>query len=216
MLTPVKPRSYNAPRRRAAAQRTRRAILDAAIRLFVERGYAGTTMAEVAAAAGVALDTVYAAVGPKPTLFRLLVETAISGTDAPMPAEERDYVRAIHAEPDAGRKLALYARAMRQILPRMAPLLRVLQAAVPADPELAAVWQEITERRARNMQRLAAELAATGRLREGLAVEEAADVIWASSSPELYGLLVQERGWSPDRYARWLADAWRRLLLRDA
>src|SRR3954447_23867482 len=92
--SPVKPRlrSYNASRRRAAAQRTRRAILDTATRLFVERGYVATTIADVAAAAGVALDTIYATVGRKPTLFRVLIETAISGAEEPIPAEERDYV----------------------------------------------------------------------------------------------------------------------------
>ncbi|HEX8968443.1 MAG TPA: TetR family transcriptional regulator [Chloroflexota bacterium] len=213
----VKPaaRRYNAASRRAAAQRTRRAILDAAVRLFSEGGYVATTMADIAAAAGVALDTVYATVGRKPTLFRLLIETAISGTDEPVASEERDYVAAIRAEPDAGRKLDVYAEAMRAIHARLAPLLRVLQAAAPLDPELAQAWRDIAERRARNMRALVAELARTGSLREGLSVDEAADVIWATNSAEFYVLLVYERGWQPARYARWLGTAWRRLLLRD-
>jgi hypothetical protein len=92
----------------------------------------------------------------------------------------------------------------------------VLHAAAPADPELAAVWSEIAERRARNMRLFASEVAATGSLREDVSIEEAADVIWATNSPELYVLLVQERGWDPDQYARWLADAWRRLLLETS
>jgi len=213
----VKPisRPYNTARRRAAAQRTRRAILDAATRLFIERGYVATTIADVAAAAGVALDTIYAVVGRKPTLFRLLIETAISGAEAPISADERDYVAAIRAEPDAGRKLELYAQAMRAIHGRLAPLLRVLQVAAPADPELTAVWSEIAERRARNMRMLVTDLDGTGSLREGISREEAADVIWATNSPEFYVLLVHERGWDPDHYTHWLADAWRRLLLRD-
>lgn len=212
----VKPpaRSYNAAGRRTVAQRTRRDILAAATQLFTERGYVATTMADVAVAAGVALDTIYAVVGRKPTLFRLLIETAISGTDEPVAAEERDYVTAIRAEPDAGRKLEVYAQAVRTVHGRMAPLLRVLQAAAPVEPELADVWRDIAERRVRNMRLLAAELAGTGSLREGVSIEEAADVIWATNSVELYVLLVHERGWDPDRYARWLADAWRRLLLR--
>ena len=207
-------RRYNAAGRRAAAQRTRRLILAEAVRLFTERGYAGTTMADIAAAARVALDTVYATVGPKPTLFRLLIETAISGTDRPVAAEERDYVAAIHAEPDGARKLELYAGAVRTIHGRLAPLLHVLRAAAPGEPELAAVWREIAERRARNMRLFVAEVAAPGALREGLSLEEAADVVWATNSAELYILLVHERGWQPDRYMRWLADTWRRLLLR--
>ena len=208
------PRRYDAQRRHQAAKRTQLAILQAAQRLFTERGYVATTMADVADAAGVALDTIYASVGRKPTLFRLLIESAISGTDEPVFAEQREYVKAIRSEPDATRKLELYANAMRAIHERMAPLLRVLHAVAPADAELAAMWSEISTRRAQNMRLFAAELASTNCLREGLSIDEAADVIWATNSPELYVLLVQERGWDPDRYAPWLADAWRRLLLR--
>lgn len=216
MTQPVKPRSYHAPRRQEQARRTRRAILEAAGRLFLARGYAATTMTAVAEAAGVALDTVYAAVGAKPVLFRLLVEAAISGTDEAVPALERDYVRAIRAEPDPARKLALYAEAVGRIQQRLAPLFQVLQQAAAADAELGALWQEISERRAANMGLLAGELAATGALRPELTVEQAADVLWSMNSPELYLLLVGQRGWDPDRYQRWLADAWQRLLLRPA
>src|SRR5450432_2463834 len=92
-------RVYDSTLRQKAAQATRRAILESARRLFLERDYAGTTMPAIAEAAGVALDTVYAVVGKKPALFRLLVETAISGQDETIPAERRDYVRAIRAEP---------------------------------------------------------------------------------------------------------------------
>lgn len=216
MTEPVKPRPYHAPRRQAQARRTHRAILDAAGQLFVERGYAATTMSAVAEAAGVALDTVYAAVGPKPVLFRLLVETAISGTEAPVPAPERDYVHAVRAEPDPARKLTLYAQAVVRIQQRLAPLVQVLQQAAAGDAELRALWQEIADRRAARMRLLAAELAATGALRPELTVEQAADVLWSMNSPEFYLLLVDQRGWDPDRYQQWLADAWQRLLLRPA
>ncbi|MDF2743779.1 MAG: putative transcriptional regulator, TetR family [Actinomycetia bacterium] len=208
--------AVSAPRRQEQARRTRRTILDAATRLFAERGYAATTMTAVTDRAGVALDTVDAAIGPKPVLFRLLVETAISGTDAPVPALERDYVRAIRAEPDPARKLTLYAQAIGRIQQRLAPLVQVLQQAAAGDAELAALWRGIADRRAANMRLFAAELAATGALRPELSVEEVADVLWSTNSPELYLLLVDQRGWDPDRYQRWLADAWQRLLLRPA
>lgn len=216
MADSVKPRSrpYNALGRQAAARQRRQAILAAAARLFREGGYAATTMADIAAEAGVALDTVYAMVGRKPSLFRLLIETAISGTDAPVRAEARAYVRAIQSESDAARKLELYATAMASIHERLAPLIRVLSAAAGVDPELSAIWTEITERRARNMRLLVRELESTGALREDLSVDEAADVIWAMNAPEFYLLLVDERGWDSEHYARWLADAWRRVLLR--
>jgi AcrR family transcriptional regulator len=172
-------------------------------------------MPAIAQAAGVALDTVYATVGRKPALFRLLVEMAISGQKEPVPAEERDYVRTIRAEPDAGKKLELYAAALRAIHARLAPLFLVLQTAAPLDPELKALWNEISERRAANMRSFAKDLKATGRLREGLSLNIVADVVWSMNSPEFYLLLVEQRGWSPEQFQAWLADAWKRLLLQE-
>ncbi len=139
MPSPVK-RRYDAPRRREAAARTRAAILDAARQLFTEGGYAATSMTAIADRAGVALDTVYASVGRKPELARLLIETAISGTDQAVPAEQRDYVRAIQAAPDADTKIALYAAAITAIAPRLVLVLGIIQQAAHADPELAALW----------------------------------------------------------------------------
>jgi AcrR family transcriptional regulator len=213
MARTPKRRPYDSRARKTAAQARRQAILEAARAQFLAHGYAGATMPAIAAAADVALDTVYATVGNKPTLFRLLVETAISGRAEAVAAEERDYVRAIRAEPDAARKLALYAAALGVIQQRLAPLFQVLQAAAPLDRGLKALWQEIARRRAENMRLLAAELEATGRLRAGLSVARAADIIWSMNAPEFYLLLVEQRGWSPSEFAAWLAEAWVRLLL---
>ena len=207
-------RAYDASARRKNAEATRQSILDAARRLFLEKGYAATTMPAIARAAGIALDTVYATVGRKATVFRLLIEMAISGTDRAVPAEERDYVRAIRREPDAARKLLLYAGAISRIQPKLAPLFRVLQGAAPLDQELEALWQGISQRRARNMKLLAGELAATGRLRPDLSVARAADIIWSMNSSEFYLLLVEQRRWSISEFERWLGGAWIRLLLR--
>ncbi len=213
MKKAVKRRTYDSSARKAAAQSTRRSIIDAARRVFLQNGYAGTTMPAIAREAGIAIDTVYAAVGKKPALFRLLVETAISGRDGAVEAEERDYVRAIRAEPDAEQKLKIYAAALREIQPRLAPIFKVLQAAAKQDAELNALWQEISQRRAANMRLLARDLAATGRLRRDLSTAKAADIIWSLNSPEFYLLLVEERGWLPEDFEHWLADAWVRLLL---
>lgn len=213
MTKTAKKRGYDSSSRKEAARLTRQSIIDAARQVFLEKGYAATTMPAVAQAAGVALDTVYATVGRKPALFRLLIETAISGTDRAVPAEEREYVRAIREEEDATRKLRIYAAALRTIQERLAPLFRVLQGAAPLDSELAALWRSISERRAKNMRLFAADLAATGRLRTCLSAAKAADIIWSMNSPEFYLLLVEQRGWTPQEFERWLADAWIRLLL---
>ena len=209
----AKKRAYDSTSRREGAQATRQAILGAARDIFLERGYTGTTMPAIAQAAGIALDTVYASVGKKPALFALLVETALSGTDAEIPAEERDYVRAIRAEPSAARKLAIYGAALRKIQGRLAPLFRVLQEAAPLDPALGEMWQGIADRRAKNMKLLAQDLTATGQLRRGLSIEMAADILWSMNSPEYYLLLVEQRGWKPDALEQWLSEAWCRLLL---
>lgn len=209
----AKKRAYDSSGRKEAAQETRQAILAAARSLFCEKGYAATTMSAVAQAAGIALDTVYATVGRKPALLALLIETSISGSEVAVPPEERDYVRAIRAEQSAEGKLKIYAAALRNIQARLAPLFRVLQQAATLDPALGELWSSFAERRANNMRLFAKELESTGRLRRDLSVEEAADALWSMNAPEYYLLLVEQRGWSPEKFERWLADAWCRLLL---
>jgi len=204
----INARRYDSSRRKAAASANRRRILAAARALFLERGYEATTIAAIAEAAAVAPDTVYAAVGRKPVLFRLLCETAISGTDEAVPALEREYVQRVRAASSGREKLDLYARSVALVLQRLAPLFIVLREAAPAHPELGALWREISERRAANMRMFAADVASTGGLRPGIEIDEVADVVWAMNSPELYSLLVGERGWQPDRFAGWLAETW--------
>jgi AcrR family transcriptional regulator len=213
MARKPKRRAYDSSSRQERARATRRAILAAARKLFLQQGYAATTMPDIARAAEVALDTVYAAVGKKPALFRLLVETAISGEDEAIGPEQRDYVQAIRAEPEAVNKLRIYAGALCKIYPRLAPLVTALQAAAPLDADLKALWKEISARRAANMRLLAENLAATGSLRGGLSIPAAADIIWSLGSPEYYVLLVEQRSWSLAEFERWLGDAWTRLLL---
>ncbi len=206
-------RTYESQQRRAQTEATRQRILETARDLVVDRGYRGTTIAELARRSEVHIDTIYELVGRKPVILRELVERAISGTDRPLDPLERDYVQQITAEPDAGGKLDLYAAAMRRILARLAPLFLALRDASATDPEAAQVWSQISERRAANMQLLAADLLATGQLRDDLTVDEVADTIWATNSPDLHRLLVEDRGWSPDHYQEWLANSWRRLFL---
>jgi AcrR family transcriptional regulator len=209
----VKRSAYDNAARKAKSLETRQRILSAARALMLERGYRASTISEIARRAGVHVDTVYELIGRKPVLLRELIEQAISGTDRAVIAEDRDYVQAMLAEPDPGRKLAIYAHAMRKIQGRMAPLFLALRDAASTEPEAREVWQEISSRRAANMRKLARDLRDVGGLRPGLSVEEAADVIWATNSSELYVLLTAERKWTADHYENWLADTWRRLLL---
>ncbi len=209
-------RRYEAPRRAQQAAATRRAILAAARELFVRRGYAATTVAEIAEQAGVSVDTVYANVGRKPVLMRELVETSISGTDHAVPALEREYVVAVRAAPTARAMLTSYAGAMTSIHQRLAPIFVALRTAALHDSDCAELWTTITERRARNMRGFAADLRAKGGVRGDLSDDEVADIIWSMNAVEYWLLLVHERRWSAERFQRWLADAWIRLLLGDA
>lgn len=213
MAVEVKSRQYDNAGRQSQSEATRRQILDAARRLLIDNGYRATTVVAIAAEAGVHVDTVYALVGRKPVLLRELIEQAISGTDRAVEADEREYVKAIQAESDPVNKLKIYAAAVSKIQARMAPLLLALRDASATEPEAKSIWQEISSRRATNMRRLAQDLEDAGGLRPGVSVDEAADVIWATNSSEMFVLFTVERGWSPDRYENWLADTWCRLLV---
>jgi AcrR family transcriptional regulator len=206
-------RRYNSTQRAAQAAATRQAVLDAARQVFMQRGYIGATVAEIAATAGVAVDTLYATVGSKPVLLRELVETAISGTDTAMPAEDRDYVQAIRAATSAEEKLEIYAAAVVAIQQRLAPVFVALRDAAVTDSACARLWDEISERRAANMRQFAVELRHTGQLRDDLSDDEVADVIWSMNAAEYWLLLVGQRGWTPQRFGDWLVYAWKRLLL---
>ena len=206
-------RRYNSPRRAEQAAATRGDILKAARELFVSRGYAATTIAEIARSAQVAVDTVYATVGRKPALLREVLETAISGTDQAVPASDRDYVARIRSADTAGEKLTLYANAIVQIQSRLAPVYLAIRDAAATDPDSAALWAEINGRRAANMRNLAADLRATGELRPDLSDDDVADIIWSMNGAEYWVLMVGDRGWTHQRFGEFLADAWARLLL---
>lgn len=212
---PVHGRRYDSDLRSTRAAATRRAILAAARDCFTERGYAAGTVADIASRAGVAVDTVYASVGKKPEVLRELVETALSGKEQAVPAQERDYVRQITAARSAARKLTIYATAITAIQQRMAPIFRVLQQAATTDPDCSALWTDISERRAANMMEFAADLRRTGELRTDLTDREVADIAWSMNATEYWLLLVHERGWSPQQFQRWLVDCWTRVLLDD-
>jgi AcrR family transcriptional regulator len=205
-------RSYDNDRRTAQSQETKQRILEAARQLLMAKGYRATTIAQVARAAGVHHDTIYALVGRKPEILRELIEMAISGADGPVAPEEREYVQRMLAEPDPRQKLAIYASAMQAIQTRMAPLLLALRDASSTEPEAEQVWNAISERRAANMRRLVADLG-EGVLRPELSDDTAADIIWATASSEVFILLTTQRRWSLRQYEDWLYDTWCRLLL---
>jgi AcrR family transcriptional regulator len=218
MTEDVKPRrKYNSTRRQAQAAQTRQDILAAAHRLFLERGYAGTTLAAIATAAGVVVETIYRAYGSKAELFKAVVRAAVAGgaDRAQVPVEQRPAIAAVIAEPDPHRQLELYAATQPGIHARAGPLMRVLVEAAATDPELARLRAQIEDERRNGQGSVAQLLADRGVLRPDLPVQEAGDLVWTLSSLAVYDLLVLQRGWTPERYRDWLGAALARDLLPD-
>jgi len=208
----VKTRSYRSPQRREQAGATRLSVLASARDLLQDKGYAATTVAEVALRAGVSVDTVYASVGRKPELVLAVIDMVLGGTSEPVPAHERDYVQAIRGEPTARGKIGIYAAAVARLVPRTAALQEALRKAGDTDAGCAATWQALVTRRAANMRLFAADLRSTGALREDLTNDEVADLVWSTNAAE-YWLLLDQRGWTPARYEALLVDLWSRILL---
>jgi AcrR family transcriptional regulator len=208
-------RRYDSPHRREQAAATRRKVIAAAQPLFLEHGYAGTTMAAIAREAGVVVETVYRSFGSKVALFGTVVEAALAGgvERAEVPVEERPAIAAIIAETDPAKQVALYAATQPGIHRRAGPLLRAVRAAAALDPEVARVWSDMEAERYVGQGRVAGLLASRGALREGLNVETASDVIWTLCSLAVHDLFVVERGWTLEAYEAWLTDALTRELL---
>jgi AcrR family transcriptional regulator len=203
-------------RRQRKAQATRRRILDGAEALFVRDGYAATTIAAIAEAADVAVQTVYAVFGNKQTVLTELLAVRVVGDDTGRPLPDREEWRALEAEADPHRQLALLASIATRIGRRMASLYEVLAGAAGSDPEIAAVFREQQTARLRDQQRVARSLARRGALRPGLSAVRAADIMWATANPSTYRMLVDERRWPVAEYERWLADLLASALLGGA
>lgn len=194
------------------AAATRAAVLTSARRLFMTKGYATTSVTEIAADASVNLDTVYASVGRKPRLLLAVIDMVLGSSEQPVEAEDRDYVKAVRAARTAHDKIAVYTQALARLMPEVAPLFAALRQAALSDPECAQVRDEVANRRAANMRRFAADLRATGELRGDLSDDEVADLLWTTNAPEFFEL-VAARGRTPAQYADLLADLWTRILL---
>ena len=198
-------RRYDSPRRAEQARETRAAIIDVAQRLFLREGFAATTITTIATEAQVSAETIYKTFGGKPGLARTICERALAG-EGLVPAEIRsDHLQL--TEPDPRAIIRGWGTLTAEVAPRVSPILLLVRAAAAADPEMAVLRAEMDASRLRRMTRNARRLADAGHLREGITIEHAAEVLWTYSSPELYELLVVNRGWPPDRYGAFAADA---------
>jgi AcrR family transcriptional regulator len=195
------------------ARRTRQRMLDAAARLFTERGWTRTTVEDVARAAEVGVQTVYFTFGNKRALLKEVLDVAVAGDTDPVATLDRPWAREVLAEPDPAAQLARQAAGARRVLERAAPVLEVVRTAAAAEPELAGLWRLNREQRHTVQLRFAEALVAKTALRDGHDAASAADIALTILGPETYDLLVTGRGWTADRWERWAADALVRQLL---
>jgi AcrR family transcriptional regulator len=207
-------RAYDGSGRAAAAAGTRARVLDSALALFLERGYAGTTIKAVAEAAGVSPETIYKGFGGKGGLAKAVYDVALAGDDEPVPVADRPVFQELQEATDPKRTLAIYAGLAREIGDRAGRVMGVLLDARGADDEVAALLTETDAERLVGAEMLVALLEGLGALRPGLSPEVARDVVWTFISWEVHQLLVARRGWSSDDYERWLADSLAAQLLR--
>jgi AcrR family transcriptional regulator len=193
-------------RDQARTRLARAAVVEAARRLFLERGYGATTVEAISELADVPPATVYRLFSSKHGILKALLDVSIVGDDENVPLADRAQVRTLLAEPDPRRQLAGFVAITAQVNAGVAPLYRVLVSAAGSDVDAAALLDALSRQRHQGQRLIARSLARAGALRPGVRERDAADIIHALLSPELYGLLVIDRGWKVERYQPWLAD----------
>lgn len=213
-MAKVKPkRSYDSALRKQQASQTRMKILDAAQKLFAQRGYPASTVEAIASGAGVAVDTVYAIFGSKREVLRSLLDVRVGGDDAPIEVLDRPGPQAVRVERNQARQLAVFAHDVSQRIERVRPVDDIIRGAAAVDSDVAALRTRVQESRHESMREFVSWVAANGPLRAGLTRDDAAAIVWTLTSPEVHSLLRGVRGWSPGRYAAWLRESLTRLLL---
>lgn len=202
------------PRRDQARTRlARAAVVDAARRLFQERGYGATTIEAISDASDVPPATVYRLFASKSGILKSLLDVSIVGDDEAVPMAARPHVRALLADADPREQLRGFVAIAADVNSRVAPIYRVLVSAAGSDNEAAAVLTELTRQRQEGQRVIARSLSRAGALRAGLRERDAADIVHALVSPELYGLLVVDRQWKVARYEQWLTETLTQQLL---
>lgn len=206
-------RTYESRLRTGQARTTRRALLEAAGRLFAEQGYVATSIEQVAEAAGVSRATVFTSVGGKPALLKAAYDVALVGDDELVPMPDRPDALRTKAEPDPYKYLVMYAGLVTGIHGRIARINEAIRGAAGADPEARALWEKVQSERAVGALHVVEFLEQKGRLRPGLDRAEAIDVVWTLIEPGLYFQLVHQRAWTAERFQAWLTDTFHAQLL---
>ena len=192
------------PRGQARTRLARAAVVDAARTLFLERGYGATTIDAISVHSDVPAATVYRLFASKRGILKALLDLSIVGDDDAVPLADRPHVRSLVDDPDPRNQLAGFVGVTAQVNARTAPIYRILVSAAASDPDAAALLDDLTHQRQQGQRVIGRSLARAGALQPELRERDAADIIHALMSPEVYRLLVVDRGWSAERYERWL------------
>jgi AcrR family transcriptional regulator len=192
-------------RSQARTRLARRAVVDAAGALFLERGYLPTTIDAISDHSDVPASTVYRLFSSKLGILKAVLDVSIAGDDEALSLQERPEVAALFAEPDPEKLIARFASITVAINARSSDVYRILSSASGSDHAAAELLADYQQKRDDGQGQIARSLARARALRPGLRERDAADVIHALMSPELYRLLVIDRGWPPERYEQWLA-----------
>jgi AcrR family transcriptional regulator len=206
-------RKYSSAVRDEQAARTRTRILEAASELFLERGYARTTIKDIAVQADVARDTVHAIFGNKARVLTALIDLRLVPDDAVANVTQRQDAQAIRNEMDQRKQIELFAKFIAGISTELRPVFEILRTASAVEPEMANVFEEMNRFRLDNMQTYAKWIAARGPLR--VTTRRAGEIIWALASLDVARMLCDEIGWTQSQHARWLTDTLIRTLLPD-
>jgi AcrR family transcriptional regulator len=206
-------RDYRSAVRAEQARGTRRAIVAAASRLFVENGYGATTIDAVAKAAGVSRKTVFTAAGGKVDLLKIALDWAVAGDDLPVGLADRDTLRELLEQPDPAVLLTGWARVLAEIDARVAPLFQALEVAAGVDAEARALLEQAQRQRLDAARQIVKRLRALDVLTNGVTEAEAVDLAWLATDGALFDRLVRVRGWSTSRFGQWLGENLCRQLL---
>ena len=207
-------RTYDSSRRQAQANETRRHILEAARKLFTERGYSGATAEAIAAEAGVSAQTIYAIFkNKKRILVSLMNVSPATGLEDHTPMAERANVQAVSQERDQRRQLQMFARVVANNLDQVSAVFEVMTDAAKTEPDLDRIVQKLNKQRLENMTFAVQQIAANGPFRDNMDEAYVRDTVWILTSGEVFLLLTRDRGWSKEKYAEWLADMLIRALL---
>jgi len=211
--SPPPKRKYDSTRRQAQAEETRRRILDAAHKLFMNHGYAGATINAISKEAGVALKTVYAVFENKRNiLIELLNRSSSNRGEADTPVLERPSVKAVSQECDPQKQLKMFAQVIAGNLEGAAAIAEIMNVAAKTEADINELVQKLNKQRWQHMAFAVKQFAANGELREK-DEKSATDTVWTLTSPEVFLLLTRERGLSAKNYSEWLADKLIRALL---